>query len=66
MPTISAHEVKAAKNYSCENCEKLITTGTVHVRAYGYAHPGDKPWVIRVHVDCAGTETREKLRRRTC
>lgn len=62
MPTISATTRKARRFHACANCGKSITRHTRYVRAYGYAMEGDRPYAIALHVECADTETREKLR----
>ena len=61
MPTISA-EIRRARDFkTCAACGKTIAPRTEYVRAYGYAERGDRPYAIAEHVECAATETREKL-----
>ncbi len=62
MPTISATTRTARRHHVCSNCGKTITRHTRYIRAYGYAERGDRPLAIAVHVECADTETREKVR----
>ncbi len=62
MPIISATKRRARDFRACASCMRRIAPRTEYVRAYGYAHPGDLPYAISLHVDCACTETREKLK----
>ncbi len=62
MPTISAMIRRARDFKTCANCYKSIAPKTQYVRAYGYGMEGDKPYAIAIHIECAGTETREKIR----
>lgn len=62
MPVISATLRRARDFRRCDNCMKAIAPKQQYVRAYGYAERGDPPYAISLHIDCASTETRERLR----
>lgn len=62
MPTISAIVRRARDFKTCSNCMKTIAPRSQYVRAYGYAMEGDRPYAICLHVECADTETRERIR----
>lgn len=62
MPTISATIRRARDFRGCSACGKPIAPKQQYVRAYGYAERGDPPCSISLHIDCASTETRERLR----
>ena len=62
MPTISATLRRARDFKTCVNCMKIIAPRSHYIRAYGYAERGDRPLSIALHVECADTATREKVR----
>lgn len=62
MSVIAATVRKSRRWRKCEDCYKGIQQGERYVRAYGYAHPGDKPYAIDMHLNCCSTDTRERIR----
>jgi hypothetical protein len=55
MPTISAHVVaRPRKEWGCCNCPKPPDR-MPHVVVYGYAEKGDRPYRMRVCLDCASS-----------
>jgi hypothetical protein len=57
--TISRKTPVARRDYNCGafNCRARIRTipaGSRYVRLYGYAEAGDKPYTLRMHLECEG------------
>lgn len=52
MPTIHEKQMTAKKQIRCDDCGRLIRVGEKYWRLFGYAHTGDKPYMIRLHLAC--------------
>lgn len=50
--TIHENKHRARRDYRCVSCHQFILKGAEYFRLYGMADAGDKPYAIRLCVEC--------------